>query len=89
MWIIETFSTSPAFSFRSETSDSVWYVSEASSEDCCTITVLTSSEMNRYVAAPEPVRFEVKDVLVEPATLNEAASPEVRQHFEQPPGRME
>jgi hypothetical protein len=40
-------------------------------------------------APPEPVRFEVKDVLVEPATLNEAASPEVRQHFEQPPARME
>ena len=40
-------------------------------------------------AAPEPVRFEVKDVLVEPASLNEAAAPEVRQHFEQPPPRME
>jgi hypothetical protein len=40
-------------------------------------------------ALPEPVRFEVKDVLVEPATLSEPASPEVRQHFEQPPARME
>lgn len=40
-------------------------------------------------AAPEPVRFEVKDVLIEPPSLNEAAAPEVRQHFEQPPPRME
>lgn len=40
-------------------------------------------------AAPEPVRFEVKDVLIEPASLNEAAAPDVDMHFEEPPARME
>jgi hypothetical protein len=40
-------------------------------------------------AAPDPVRFDVKDVLVEPASLNEAAAPDVDLHFEEPPTRME
>jgi hypothetical protein len=40
-------------------------------------------------APPEPVRFEAKDVLVEPATLENAAATEVDQHFEKPPERME
>lgn len=40
-------------------------------------------------AAPEAVRFDVKDVLIEPATLDEFARTGVRQHFEQPPERME
>ncbi len=40
-------------------------------------------------AAPEAVRFDVKDVLIEPATLDETAHTGVRQHFERPPERME
>lgn len=40
-------------------------------------------------APPAPVRFEVKDVLIEPGSLNEAASPDVDLHFEDPPARME
>ncbi|MBE7453654.1 MAG: hypothetical protein HS111_33765 [Kofleriaceae bacterium] len=40
-------------------------------------------------ASPEPVRFDVKDVLIEPASLDEAARTEVRQHFEKSPERME
>jgi hypothetical protein len=40
-------------------------------------------------ASPVPVRFEVKDVLVEPGSLNEAAFPDVDTHFEDPPARME
>jgi hypothetical protein len=40
-------------------------------------------------APPSPVRFEVKDVLVEPTSLNETALPDVDIHFEDPPPRME
>ena len=40
-------------------------------------------------APPTPVRFEVKDVLVEPSSLNEAAFPDVDIHFEEPPPRMD
>jgi hypothetical protein len=40
-------------------------------------------------AAPEPVRVEAKDVLIEPETLRDTALTEVRQHFERPPERME
>lgn len=40
-------------------------------------------------ASPEPVRPDSKDVLIEPATLDEAATTTVRQHFERPPQRME
>jgi hypothetical protein len=40
-------------------------------------------------ANPDPVRFDATDVLVEPATLDRAASTGVRQHFERPPERME
>lgn len=40
-------------------------------------------------AAPEPVRFDPQDVLIEPSTLDETESPRVRQHFERPPARME
>jgi hypothetical protein len=40
-------------------------------------------------ANPDPVRFEVKDVLIEPPSLDETATTGVRQHFEQPPSRME
>ena len=40
-------------------------------------------------ASPEPVRFDAKDVLLEPDTLDEAALTGVRQHFERPPARME
>ncbi len=40
-------------------------------------------------ATPDPVRFEVKDVLIEPATMSETATTGVRQHFEQPPARMD
>ena len=39
------------------------------------------------VAAKEPLR--VKEVLVEPSSLNEAAAPDVDLHFEEPPARME
>jgi hypothetical protein len=40
-------------------------------------------------AAPEPVRVEAKDVLIEPESLRDTALTEVRQHFERPPERME
>lgn len=40
-------------------------------------------------AAPDPVRFESKDVLIEPDTINDTATTGVRQHFERPPARME
>jgi hypothetical protein len=40
-------------------------------------------------ASPEPVRFEVKDVLIEPGSLNEAAAPDVDYHLEDPPARLE
>lgn len=40
-------------------------------------------------AAPEPVRFESRDVLIEPDTLDDTAVTGVRQHFERPPERME
>jgi hypothetical protein len=40
-------------------------------------------------ASPEPVRFDAKDVLVDPTTLDNTALTEVQQHFEQPPARME
>jgi hypothetical protein len=40
-------------------------------------------------ANPDPVRFDATDVLIEPATLDRAASTGVRQHFERPPERME
>lgn len=40
-------------------------------------------------ALPEPQRFDVKDLLIEPATLDETAQTGVRQHFERPPERME
>lgn len=40
-------------------------------------------------ASPDPVRFESKDVLIEPETIDDAATTGVRQHFERPPERME
>ncbi len=40
-------------------------------------------------ATPDPVRFDVKDVLIEPATITNTATTGVRQHFERPPERME
>ncbi len=40
-------------------------------------------------AAPEPVRFDAKDVLVEPPTLDDTARTDVEQHFTKPPDRME
>jgi hypothetical protein len=40
-------------------------------------------------ATPEPVRFDPKDVLIEPTTLHETELTGVRQHFERPPARME
>ena len=40
-------------------------------------------------ASPEPVRFDAKDVLVDPPTLDDTALTDVEQHFEQPPDRME
>lgn len=40
-------------------------------------------------ASPDPVRFEAKDVLIEPASINDTATTGVRQHFERPPERME
>jgi hypothetical protein len=40
-------------------------------------------------ASPEPVRFDVKDVLIEPSSLDDTATTGVRQHFERPPARME
>lgn len=40
-------------------------------------------------ANPDPVRFEAKDVLIEPETIDESATTGVRQHFERPPERME
>jgi hypothetical protein len=40
-------------------------------------------------ATPDPVRFESKDVLIDPDTLDNTAETGVRQHFERPPERME
>ena len=40
-------------------------------------------------AAPDPVRFDATDVLIEPASLDRSAVTGVRQHFERPPERME
>lgn len=40
-------------------------------------------------AAPDPVRFESKDVLIEPDTIDDTDVTGVRQHFERPPERME
>jgi hypothetical protein len=40
-------------------------------------------------APPEPVRFDAKDVLIEPATLDDTAVTPVRQHFEGPKDRMD
>jgi len=39
-------------------------------------------------ASPEPVRLDVKDVLIQPKTLDDAAFTKVRQHFETPPARQ-
>jgi hypothetical protein len=42
------------------------------------------------LAAPEPVRIDAKDALIEPATLKDAALVDVRHHFVRPSGgRME
>lgn len=40
-------------------------------------------------ADPDPVRFDAKDVLIEPATLDDTDVTAVDQHFERPPDRME
>lgn len=40
-------------------------------------------------AGPEPVRFDSKDVLIEPDTLDNTALTGVDQHFERPADRME
>jgi hypothetical protein len=40
-------------------------------------------------ASPDPVRFDAKDVMVDPTTLDHTAVTDVQQHFEQPPERME
>jgi hypothetical protein len=40
-------------------------------------------------APPEPVRFDAKDVLIEPDTLDNTAVTGVKQHFEGPQDRME
>ncbi len=40
-------------------------------------------------AAPEAVRFDAKDVLVEPPTLSDTDLTPIRQHFSRPKGRMQ
>ena len=50
---------------------------------------MTKSVKQGIFAAPEPVRFDAKDVLIEPATLGDTAVTDVDQHFERPPDRME
>jgi hypothetical protein len=40
-------------------------------------------------AAPDSVRFDAKDVLVEPATLSDTDLTPIRQHFIRPKGRMQ
>ncbi len=40
-------------------------------------------------ASPDPVRFDAKDVLVDPPTLTDTARTDVKQHFEKPPERLE
>jgi hypothetical protein len=40
-------------------------------------------------AAPDSVRFDAKDVLVEPATLSDTDLTPIRQHFARPKGRMQ
>ena len=40
-------------------------------------------------AAPDPVRFDAKDVMIDPATLDDTAVTGVDQHFERPPDRMQ
>lgn len=39
-------------------------------------------------AEPSPVRVEARDVIVTPATLDDAALTEIKQHFEAPPERL-
>jgi hypothetical protein len=40
-------------------------------------------------ASPDPVRFDAKDVLIDPTTLRDTSLTEVRQHFTRPGERME
>jgi hypothetical protein len=40
-------------------------------------------------ANPDPVRFDAKDVLIDPTTLKDTSLTEVRQHFVRPGDRME
>jgi hypothetical protein len=40
-------------------------------------------------ASPDPVRIDVKDVLIEPTTLDETMFTQVKQHFERPAERHE
>ena len=40
-------------------------------------------------AAPEPVRFDPKDVLIDPTTLDDTQTTGVEQHFEKPPDRLQ
>jgi hypothetical protein len=49
---------------------------------------MAASVKKGVFAAPEPVRFEARDVLVEPPTLVDQAWTSVDQHFEQPPARL-
>jgi hypothetical protein len=40
-------------------------------------------------APPAPVRVDAKDVLIEPATMDDTAMTDVKQHFEKPPDRLD
>jgi hypothetical protein len=40
-------------------------------------------------AAPDSIRVDAKDVLIDPPTLDRAAVTEVLQHVTRPPGRLE
>ena len=54
-----------------------------------TVVAILAIALSLLFASPDPVRFESKDVLIEPETIDHAAATGVRQHFERPPERME
>ena len=51
---------------------------------------MTRSPKSPVLAAPDPVRIDAKDALIEPTTLRDSALVDVRHHFVRPSGgRME
>jgi len=51
---------------------------------------MTRAPKSPVLAAPDPVRIDAKDALIEPTTLRDSALVDVRHHFVRPSGgRME